>query len=344
MARILFTLPRFHTNMWFAVRQIRKDGHEVRLLVNNASKSEDYLHTTPKVLGNYPSRAEVNDAVTEFNPDLVILRNAWALSRRAARAARQHSIPALRYDLLAVEDAPNFFRRLKLFHKGMPRRRITPVRRSGDSSYQDPFANFLPWPVGRLSEKTVPRAPGERLRVLLVGKLSLSRKNQLALVAALEAIDAGKWLTLTLVGTTPKADAPHVADVKALLDRPWVRLAESRPFREMADLYIRHDVCILPSFDEPLGASPVEAMAYGVVPFISTQCGSAGYLTSGTDGIVFDPNQLSVAAEALVRLAQSENELASLRLGVAKTVESCLSEEVFSRRFSGLLDTELNRS
>ena len=67
----------------------------------------------------------------------------------------------------------------------------------------------------------------------------------------------------------------------------------------MPEVYAAHDICILPSFAEPLGTSPVEAMAYGTVPIISAQCGSAGYLTSGRDGFVFDPDDMTSAAEAL---------------------------------------------
>jgi glycosyltransferase involved in cell wall biosynthesis len=44
----------------------------------------------------------------------------------------------------------------------------------------------------------------------------------------------------------------------------------------MARLYARHRIRGPPPFGEPLGIAPVEGMAHGTIPSISTDSGRAG--------------------------------------------------------------------
>ncbi|MBS0123859.1 glycosyltransferase family 4 protein [Thetidibacter halocola] len=337
MARLLFILPRFHTNMWFAVRQMLRDGHEVKFLVNFSARGEDHSLAEPVVMGRYPSRAEVEAAVREFDPDLVIIRNAWAISRRAARVARRMGRPAVLYNQIPLSQRTSLVRRVELWWKGLPARRITPVRGLGPVVRPDPLATYLPWPVAPLPVTAVRPAGQDRLRVLLVGKLGMERKNQTALIDALARSDLAGRIDLTLVGALPDAGNRHYEDLRRLADKPWVTLAGEVPFHAMPDLYATHDVCILPSFAEPLGTSPVEAMAYGTVPMISTQCGSAGYLIDGQDGLLFDPSDLAGAVDALRRLAEDRDGLARLKSGALATVRRDLSEAVFAQKMADLL-------
>lgn len=337
MARILFTLPRFHTNMWFAVRQMLEDGHKVCLLVNTASSTEDHSLVTPKVLGKYPSREEVRLAVEEFAPDLVVVRNSWAISRRAARVARMNGIPQVLYNQIVVEQPTSLLRRIILRYKGLPVHRITPARRSPEPGRADPYATYLPWPVGELPFAPMQKPAPDKLNVLLVGKLGTVRKNQDKLIEELEAQGGGKHLHLTLIGSPTREDNPHYQKLLRLSQLPWVDLAGTRHFTQVPAFYAAHDVCILPSFDEPLGTSPVEAMAYGCVPMISRQCGTSGYLSDGVDGCVIDPSDMAGTARRLIALAQDQTQLAALAAGARETYERDLSEKAFSRGFSDVL-------
>lgn len=338
MARLLFALPRFHTNMWFAVRRMQADGHAVKLLVNNASKGEDHSLLAPNVLGKYPGYPEVEEIVRGFAPDLVIPRNAWAVSRHAARAARNLRIPMLLYNQLPYTRPTTLLRRIVLRAKRLPAHRVTPVYGLSREAAPDPFARYLPWPVAAL-----PVPPGTHrvadgpLRVLLVGKLGSARKNQIALVDALEAAGLERQVHLTLAGAASRQNEAHLDKVRGLSSKAWVTLAGQLPFQEMAGLYASHDVCILPSFAEPLGTSPIEAMAYGTVPMISTQCGSAGYITHDVDGLLFDPTDLAAAATTLKRLAQDRGALSRLREGALATQARDLSEDRFSANLTALL-------
>lgn len=337
MARLLFTLPRFHTNMWFAVRRLLADGHEVRLLVCVASGGEDHSMLEPVVMGKTPSYEEVEKEVQEFRPDLVIIRNAWAISRRASRAARRKGIPRILYNQVPDDVPTSFARRLLLRYKGLPIERFTPVRGLDRRKPKDPYARFLPLPVDVLPHEVLPRED-DRLKVLLVGKLGAERKNQHLLIQKIEEMGAQDRISLTLAGTMPRPDNSHFATIQDMSRRPWIKLAGSVPFLEMGTLYASHDVCILPSFAELRGSSPLEAMAYGAVPMISDQCGSAGDLTHGDDGVVFDPLHMEQAVEWLLKLDANREELDRMKQSALAKWKRDLSEEAFSRNIRTLLD------
>ncbi|MGH1416390.1 MAG: glycosyltransferase family 4 protein [Pelagimonas sp.] len=336
--RLLFTLPRFHTNMWFAVRQMIADGHAIELLVNSSAGSEDHSALKPKVMGKYPSRAEVEKAVRQFEPDVLFIRNAWAISRRASRAGKKLGIPRVLYNQLPYNRQTTLLRRLKLAHKGLPAHRITPVAGLPNGGSGDRFGRYLPWPVGQLPHTKCAIKHPPKLRVLLVGKFNSERKNQHLLIDALEQSGVADQIELTLVGSMPSEDHPHRTALDKLGQKPWVTLVGNVPFLEMADVYARHDVCILPSFGEPLGTAPVEAMAYGVVPVISNECGSAGYITHGQDGLVVDPHDMASVAQHLGRLASDRETVSALGRGATATYETHLSEPVFSSKLTALLN------
>ncbi|MBV2359305.1 glycosyltransferase family 4 protein [Thalassococcus sp. CAU 1522] len=342
MARLLFTLPRFHTNLWFAVRAMRAAGHDLCFLVNESAKSEDHSHLTPVVMGRHPSRSEVARAIADFAPDLVVVRNAWALSRRAARVARQSDIPCLLYNLLPYLGKTSLLRQAELRWKGLPVQRITPVRGLGPDRPADPFARYLPWPVGRFDAPDPwPREPG-KLNVLCVGKLGLARKNQPLLLDAIDKAGLQDRVNVLLVGSTPRktsAQASHAAQLADLTTAPWVRMIAGLPFRDMANVYAGADVVVLPSTGEPLGVAPIEGMAYGAIPIISSESGSAGYLTHGENGFVVDIRRPGSLADAL-RAVLPDAPRAAISAAARRTAETELGEAAFLDRLHAILQGE----
>jgi glycosyltransferase involved in cell wall biosynthesis len=338
LAKLLFVLPRFHTNLWFAMRALTGAGHEVRLLVNFRGPFEDYTHADPIEMGDTPDTADLDAAIDAFGPDIGFIRNARSLSRRASRILKARGIPCLAYDLNPMDAAPGFSRRAKLWWQGKPLRRITPVAGRGAP---DPFATYMPWPVAALPANPAPRRDG-RLAVLCVGKVGQARKNQTTLIEAIRDAGLDTQVALTLIGapfTGTDRDAAQGDAIAAAGAAPWITVAPPTPFREMAALYAASDVCILPSLDEPLGVAPVEAMAYGAVPVISDQAGSAGYLTHGRDGFVVDatrPETMTEAIRALLVPAQRSAMSAAAR----DTVAHALSEARFLQRMHALLERE----
>ncbi|WP_425097650.1 glycosyltransferase family 4 protein [Tropicibacter sp. S64] len=344
MARILFALPRFHTNLWFAARAMKTAGHELQFLVNKLDRGEDYSFVTPQALGKDTKQSDVTQIVDAFKPDIVFVRNAWSLSRQVAWAARGRA-PTLLYNLQPLNQQTSLLRRAELFIKILPRHRITPVAGWPQGGSPDPFATYLPWPVAALPAPQPFPKPEGKLHLVCVGKLGLPRKNQPQLIEAMAAAGLDRHYHVTLVGSAPKPDLPgqkaHAARIDAIAKLSWVTLRSGIAYKDMANLYTTADVCVLPSFDEPLGISPVEAMAYGAIPVISSDSGSAGYIRQGENGFVVDMHHPETAADALLRIAEDPELRQTLSAEARRTTETELSEATFLQRLDAILADRL---
>lgn len=330
MAHILFVVPRFHPNLTYAVRTLHGAGHRVSIWAIDAGGTEDHSDVTPRIWPERPEQGDVMAAFRALSPDLVILRHAEGLTRRVARAALGRRVVS--YDLRPMTDRPALRKRLTKWAKGIPLDRVTPVRGLDRTAPTDPRATYLPWPTEAEGVPTVQSRTGP-LRLICIGKLGLARKNQELLIRELEEAGLDRKVHLTLMGTV-RAGAEALRDAGAARD--WVTVAPPVPHEQMAAVFAAQDVCILPSVGEPLGVSPVEAMAYGVVPVISVEAGSAGYLTPGVDGLLCDPGVPGDLARAVAALLPHEVR-APMAEAARATAEGELGPEQFLERIDALL-------
>lgn len=338
---VLFVVPAFHTNLYFATRALVEAGIRTHVMAVNPSTACPQDHVQPHVVGPRPTWGTVRQVLAEARPDLILLRGSAPLTHRAALLGRLQGAALVNYDqkLLSRRAKPSQLARLVLEAK--PFRRVTPARRPEPAPAPDPRAMFLPLPVGPLGSPP-PRLPSPRLRVLAVAKLAQPRKRVLQLIEELlPAGEAGR-VELTLVGsTTLTASRADEAILSAIRDhaatRSWLRLMEDQPFHDMPALYAAHDVCILPSSGEPLGSAPLEGMAYGTVPVISEDAGSAGMIREGKNGLIVDVRQPGQIARAIDRLANDRALLARLSAGALDTAAGALSEAAYVAAIRALI-------
>lgn len=329
-ARILFVVPRFHTNLSQAVRILVERGFGVGIFATVGTRGEDHRFVVPQVFDGEEDRGRVSQALKEFSPDLILLRKAPLLSQHVAQAAGYGRYNVVSYDLRPLDKPRPASRLLAHWLAGRPVRRVTPV--PGAGGRPDRWATLLPWPV-ETADSPPERRPGP-LRVLCVAKLRQPRKNQLLLIEALRNALAAGRATLTLVGSSvelsegPEGEA-YFAKLKAAV-REAGGDATIRPdvsYLDMADVYRAHDVCVLPSRDEPLGIAPLEAMGHGCVPLISTDCGSAGYVRDGENGRTFAPDDAETLRLQLEELAEDPPRLAHMSQQALETARTVLGPD-----------------
>lgn len=342
--KVLFVVPRFHTNLAHAVRILVENGFDPAIFASSQSESEDHRYAVPQVFGPSTRRDRIREALCAFDPDLILLRKTPPLSQHVARLSAFGRYNVVSYDLRPL-DKPRPKSRL-LAHRltGRPVRRVTPVPGLRSGAQRDLFASLLPWPVDRIDQPRRPRDPVRPLRVLCVAKLKQPRKNHLLLVEALKGALADGRATLTLVGSSaslPKVGAgtePYFATLQAAAhENPEVRIVADVPYPDMPEVYRSHDVCVLPSREEPLGMAPLEAMAYGCVPLISTDCGSAGYIQSGQNGWLFEPNDAAQLAAQLDGLSRDTLLLDRMSDGALETARGQLGRQAFLAGIERLL-------
>ncbi len=349
MSHVLFVVPRFHTNLFFATRALIDAGHRVTVLAaSESAEMEDHSVVVPQVLGSHPTREAVRAALEAARPDLILLRSSGGLSREVGGVARRLRLRIVGYDLRPMTQVVSVRKRLShllaQWTKNRPRHRVTPVPGLDATAPRNSTAFYLPWPTAALplpegAERDQAATP---VKVLCVGKLAQMRKNQHLLIAALKELGGGERVRLTLVGSTSRAisgvdEDHHTALSAEAAAHDWIDIQGNVPFADMAALYARHHICVLPSFDEPLGIAPVEGMAYGTIPVISTDSGSAGYVTDGVDGRRVDMQLEGALAAALEPLLSSPELRQRMSDAARRTAQTELSPARFVERIEALL-------
>ncbi|MCA0941423.1 glycosyltransferase family 4 protein [Salipiger pacificus] len=341
--RILFVVERFHTNLWEATRALNAAQIDVAVWGSGSGKTEDHSVVAPRVFPYDADPAAFRSAWDDLKPDLVILRNVAAHRRAVARLARASGTPMWFYDLNPYHWREPLKRRLTRRFQGLPQRRVTPVLGLDTTIRPSRDARYIPWPVMAAPEPTPGEAQarsGREVTVLCVAKLHNPRKNHGMVIDALRAQGRAGKVRLLLAGTTGDP-VQNAAQISALEDlaaaEPWLELHANVPFKQMPELYRQADICILPSVREPLGFAPVESMAYGCVPVISTDAGSAGYVRHGENGLRVDVSRPGAVEEVLSSLI--DDAALRQRLGAAalETAQGELGAERFVTRMRALL-------
>ncbi|MDO6585673.1 glycosyltransferase family 4 protein [Salipiger sp. 1_MG-2023] len=337
---VLFVVARFHTNLSFAVRALVAAGAKVTVWASKSDGPEDHSLVSPQVFRPDEQEA-MRTSWRDAAPDIAFLRNSAELRVAAAKIGRREGTALWSYDLHPFHRREPLSRKFYLWRKGLPIRRVTATRGLSDVT-PDRGARYLPWPVVADPPPPMPlRDNTGPVTVLCAAKLGKRRKMQDLVIDALRPHGQAGKARLILAGSDSVFDAPedraHLAALYAAAKaEPWIEMAGRVPFPEMPALYARSDICILPSFDEPLGFAPAESMAYGCVPVISSEAGSAGYL-SDENGIVIDPHQPRTIADALSRLIDDPALRARLGAGARDTALSELGPQRFVQRMAALI-------
>jgi glycosyltransferase involved in cell wall biosynthesis len=172
----------------------------------------------------------------------------------------------------------------------------------------------------------VVRTPRATVRLLFLGALG-PRKGIFDLLHALaHAVAAGAPLHLTVGGDGQLAEARRLAAELGLADRVsfegWVDPARR------AVLLAESDVYVLPSYNEGLPMSVLEAMAAGLPVITTTVGGLPELIASGENGWLIEPGDVDAMTQALAELAADPDR--RLRLGAAgrERVEASYSRPV----------------
>ena len=346
---IAILVPRFHTNLYYAVRALVDAGHKVHLICGDNNGIEDHSIVQPIYPDRPMSLSSAFALLRKLAPDLLIIRDTAGLSRRFFAASTLCG-----YRPIAYDQNPHYRRRsarkmLSGFLRGRPVRRITPVLGLDRSGLPDRFSSYVPFPIERPAGGDREYAPGGVVRILCVGKLSQKRKNQLLLIEALASLRQAGHFTLTLVGSS-RLDVDQGSETyrDALMSHAQSGLLSGQisiladvPFRDMPAIYTSHDVCVLPSVSEPLGTAPLEAMSYGCVPVISTDCGSAGYIDGKDCGLIVKAGDVESLTRALKPLIENPERIARLGQKARAVIEEEFSGAGFVERIEKLANADL---
>ncbi len=176
---------------------------------------------------------------------------------------------------------------------GAEREKMVIIRPAVDPGYFTPAAGApRPTTVGRL-------------RIAMTGALIWRKGYEYALVALRRLLDRGIPAEVAIAGDGPDEQrVRYTIEDLALGDQ--VRLLGRRPVGEIREHLRRSDIYLLSSLEEGISNAALEAMSCGL-PVVTTACGGmAEAVEDGAEGFVVPMRDPGAIADALERLAASE--------------------------------------
>lgn len=205
--------------------------------------------------------------------------------------------------------------------------------------------NELPFPVDAGFFSSDPRKPIPG-RIGFTGRLDDPRKNVSLLLDAIAILKSnGSETTALLIGADSGSKLAEEVAVRGLTDRveimPYLAHDELRPILQSLDVFV------VPSRQEGLCISALEAMACGC-PVVSTRCGGpeefvipgeTGYLTD------FNADDFAVKIATIVQDRRLRERLSiAARAMVEKRYSEVAAKEIFTREFDRMTHQPQARS
>ncbi len=347
---IAWVLPSYHTNLYFALKALRRAGHRIHLICAKHQHGAEEVSDTHTIVDHQqvPLR-EASELLRSLDPQVVVIRKTGRLSKQMHRAGVFQRRKLIGYDQRPYLRPRHLGQVVHGVLNGRPMRRFTPVH--GLTGRPDPRAAYIPFPVEPMPPGTERSyAPGGVVRILCVGKLTERRKNHVLLLRALEPLASRFDFRVTLVGSSsldignPDPEyfkaLQHYARHGPLAER--MKIMADVPFSEMPSIYRNHDICVLPSRAEPLGTAPLEAMAQGCAAIISDEAGSAYYVVSANAagllcGVAFTSNDASCLQDVLTDYLGDRGRLSKTCDSALLWVQREFCPTLFATRFENII-------
>lgn len=338
MKIICFT-SRFHTNLYYRIRALMEAGHDVQVAVLYKGVSEyrtnvavtelglsrgtllfekilrkfkkHYLKSDLELILQRPDKKKLLKLLDDFEPDLILIKSYQDMfSERILKAVKKRKIPVYLLTQTRKNHLKGSVRLLKLYIKRLKKLGVkgflTPVK-INEQRFKEigiDCVHYLPFvfPAPEF-EKTY--NPGGETAILAIGKFVRRKGHLLLLEAFCRLSKKYPGARLTLMGE--RADEEYVGTLLAFIEKNNLKnrvcLQFNLSYEKALEQYKKHDLFILPSYEEPAAYSLVEAMAYKLPVICSDDNGTSCYIRQGENGYIFrkkDAQDLASKIELLI--------------------------------------------
>lgn len=177
----------------------------------------------------------------------------------------------------------------------------------------------------------LPRKPDSPPRIFCAANIG-SRKNQIGLIKALDALAAIAPIKLVFAGTGTAADAYYRHFKKMVGDRPWCEYLGTLDRRALKTEMSRAMLGVLPSFEENCPMVILESAAAGL-PFAASAIGGIPDLIEhGKTGLLFNPKQPDSILSAIASLIDNVGLAERLSISARAHAMNQFSAESVARR------------
>ena len=370
--KVLFVVPRFHTNQLGWINALQESGCIVSMMVWNIGPTEDHSSLVPerlpearlsalirKVFGDggpncqryFPSLASLTALFSARRPDLVVIRpHGLVLTFLAAVAALRVGAKVVWY-----------------------RQKVEPAKRSFGQACRSPFRTIFDKILGMISRVTmtplwdcqirgvdrserwhvipfcvgargaIHRTSGTEIRVLTVGKMHPRKRLDLMLdtFARCQGPSSTR-MRLVIVGecSTPEhatvlSRIRHQASALGISDKVEFHLNVDP--RQMDQIYQDAHLFVLPAEREPASVSIVEALGHGVPVICRDTCGTRCYVQPGRTGFVFSSRSDEDFHEVFLDATSSFMRLEVMAENARQDAHLRFAKQAFIENFDSML-------
>ncbi len=364
--KFLYVAPRYHTNQTDIMKGLIEHGHEVCFISHYAALIEDYSYVTPIVLGysplyrlidalyvkvirrkdpeaivfkiqhGFPPILRLRKIISDFAPDVVILRERSAYSMAAYLICRKKGYPCILYNQNPLWSGPKKTDPAhRIVDRLSPKLRMTPVmgtQKPGTSIKEnDYFVPFVMEPRRGPEERNY--FADDTVHILCIGKYELRKHHLLLLQAVEELSEAGK-LHLTLIGeATNHFQKEYCAQVRNYVSEHHmegvVTVKTNVPRSKMEAEYLAADLYVIPSTREMASVSQLEAMSYALPVICSDTNGTACYVEDGITGFQFQDCSLQDLKDKLEKMLSDRSRMKAMGAAGYRALKEKYNFEIY---------------
>ena len=357
-SRILFFSPRLHPNLISNLDMLYEKKHEIQFIsyirgdFSYSKVNSDFLGMSflsiillllrkSKLLShrkyNYYLRKYGGNniflifyKILKFNPNLIITRDRNFQTIIITLIGKILSKKVILY-VQARDFTFNRNLRNRILNSITPKIVVNPLINKPSHHV------FLPLSVSMSVEPNYLKQSNDIIRILMVGKYTLKRKNHFTLLKAFKNLSENYAnIKLMIVGTGNEDNPTYLNLTQYIIENELeesVELKNNISYTAMHKVYRNCNIFVLPSFREPFGYSLLEAMANGLAVISTNDSGSASYIKHGHNGYVFSPHNQKELEELLGQLISNPEKIRNYGKKAYDHIKAVASKDAFYTRF-----------
>lgn len=209
--------------------------------------------------------------------------------------------------------------------------------------YKIPCSGNLMWGMDDFAEKFSVRENAEK-EFIVAGSIEKRKAQDLAVDAFLELPREMRNKTkLTFYGSVLDEEIRRKINNIRNRGNENVQLFDAIKRDDLIKEYARCTAVVVPSLDEPVSMTAVEAMVLSKPCIVSDMTGISSYITDGVDGLVFESGNADQLKEKMMQLLDNEELSKKIGENGRKLYEKELTYDIFANHFTGILDKVMKK-
>jgi len=374
--KILFFQWKYHPNRHPIVKGLLDRGHEVKYISQFAEPDrEHYEAIEPIPIGysrvyqfiteiagvnsdymrmtlGWPPLVQLWKEMRPFNPDIVIVRNYGLVQGivltlgniLGADGILQEQHPKYKKEINSIKLIIDKIYEL-IFGKSLIK--ITPIKGNEEIGKTTGNVYYIPFAVDSVKYEPFGQKTyfeDGHVNIISVGRFSSKRKNIMGLLQSINKVSDKYDVRLTLVGLLDDEDNRHYQKLLNYIREndlnKVVRIKTNMDYQELQEEYKKHDLSVLPAFNEPYGMAGLESMAAGLPLICSNQAGVSSSVEHGHNGYLFTEGSNQDLTKKIELAVQDRDNLIKMSKHAVEVIKRDHLPETYCDRLEKIIKSE----